>query len=359
MKPNTKKILRVVILCSLMGLITSNHYDLLAQQSTGPITLKALIIDGQNNHGIWPKTTMMLKDYLVATGLFKVDITRTAYTWQGSAYTQTAEFSEITDLLSLYPLSTQKETMITSEPKADPTFMPKFSDYDVIISNFGWRASDWPANTKADFEAYMEAGGGLVVVHAADNPWGNWPAFNEMIGLGGWGGRNTSSGPYVYYSNQGTLEYDVSEGICGSHGPEYEFVVETRAPEHPIMKGLPQHWLHAKDELYDRLRGPAQNMTILATAFSDEEGNLPSWDPGTKGTGRHEPVMMTVDYKKGRVFHTILGHMDYSMECVGFITTLQRGAEWAATGKVTIPIPQDFPNASKSVSRHWISDDSK
>ena len=43
------------------------------------------------------------------------------------------------------------------------------------------------------------------------------------------------------------------------------------------------------------------------------------------------------------MFHTVLGHADYSMNCVGFITTLQRGAEWAATGKVTIPVPKIFP----------------
>ena len=100
-------------------------------------------------------------------------------------------------------------------------------------------------------------------------------------------------------------------------------------------------------------------MTILATAYSDEEANQPSWDPGTKGTGRHEPVMMTIDYKKGRVFHTILGHMDYSMECIGFVTTLQRGTEWAATGQVSIPVPKDFPNASKSISKPWVPNHNK
>ena len=62
-------------------------------------------------------------------------------------------------------------------------------------------------------------------------------------------------------------------------------------------------------------------------------------------------MLMTLEYGKGRVFHTVLGHADYSMNCVGFITTLQRGAEWAATGKVTIPVPKDFPTADKSADR--------
>ena len=40
--------------------------------------LKALIIDGQNNHGIWPKTTQMMKRYLLESGKFEVDIATTA-----------------------------------------------------------------------------------------------------------------------------------------------------------------------------------------------------------------------------------------------------------------------------------------
>jgi type 1 glutamine amidotransferase len=62
---------------------------------------------------------------------------------------------------------------------------------------------------------------------------------------------------------------------------------------------------------------------------------------------------MAINYGKGRIFHTTLGHFDYAMECVGFITTFQRGAEWAATGEVTQAIPDDFPSADQSSSRSW------
>ena|GEM_PF-3427235 len=53
------------------------------------------------------------------------------------------------------------------------------------------------------------------------------------------------------------------------------------------------------------------------------------------------------------VFDSTLGYFDYSMECVGFISTLQRGTECAATGEVTQEIPPDFPAEGKTSTRKW------
>jgi len=314
--------------------------------------LKALIIDGENNHGVWPMTTMMIKDYLEQTDLFSVDINRTTYTWQGPHHNKIDGIDKIQELLDLYPID-GKQTTSVEEPKVDPDFAPNFDQYDLVVSNMGWKASPWSSNVKASFEKYMQEGGGLVVIHAANNSWGDWDEYNKMIGLGGWGGRDVNTGPYVYYDDEDKIHYDKGEGQCGSHGPEFEYLLTTRAEDHPIMKGLPKQWLHTKDELYDRLRGPAENMTVLATAYSDKEGNGPPWDKKVAGTARHEPILSTINYHRGRTFHTAMGHMDYSFECVGFITTLQRGAEWAATGKVTLPIPLDFPSMTTSSARKW------
>ena len=117
-----------------------------------------------------------------------------------------------------------------------------------------------------------------------------------------------------------------------------------RDADHPVTKGMPQTWMHARDELYQGQRGPAANMKILATAFAA---------PNKRGTGAHEPMIWVIPYGKGRCFTTVMGHGDYSMKCTGFVATLQRGAEWAATGKVTIPIPKDFPTADKVSSRKF------
>ncbi len=335
----TLKITFYIILAALL------NFNLGYSQS--PSTkLKALIIDGESNHGIWPKSTFMIKDYLEQTGLFEVDVYRKEFLLLGNAYDKVEGVNDKNDLVTLYPLNDGIERTIVSKPTYDPHFNPDFKKYDVVVSNFGWQATDLPEETKANFEKYMFEGGGLVIIHSGDNSWGEWDAFNKMIGLGGWGGRNEKTGPYVYYNNDNEQVHDTIQGGAGSHGAQHEFLIETRTPEHPIMKGLPKVWLHNKDELYERLRGPAENMTVLATAYSDNSIDK-------RRTGRHEPALMVIDYGKGRVFHTILGHMDYSMECVGFITTLQRGAEWAATGKVTQKVPKDFPNSEAESIRKW------
>ncbi|MEM9587546.1 MAG: ThuA domain-containing protein [Planctomycetota bacterium] len=311
-------------------LLSSIAFSLLISLAPGAHSedqLKALIIDGQNNHNMWPKTTVMMKDYLEETGRFHVEIARTQFTWKGG------------DLLKQFPLKDGRTYQDLGQPKPDPEFKPDFSKYDVVISNFGWKAAAWPEETRLGLERYVRGGGGLVVVHAADNSFGDWPAFNEMIGLGGWDGRNEKSGPYVYLDAEGKEIRDLSPGGGGSHGPQHEFQIVIREPDHPITKGLPRAWMHSQDELYQKLRGPATNMTILATSFAA---------PQYKGTGRHEPMLMTITYGDGRIFHTPMGHSDVSMQCVGFITTLVRGTEWAATNRVTLTeTPEDFPTATE------------
>ena len=223
---------------------------------------RALIVDGQNNHDHWPKITYMIRTYLENSGLFKVDVMRTRYTWNGKKF------------VSDYKISGVPETEDLDKPKADPGFSPDFQKYDLVVINFGWNAAPWPEQTQKSFENFVKKGGGVVIVHAADNSFPEWPAYNEMIGLGGWGDRNEKDGPYVYYDEQSVLRRDQSPGPGGSHGPQHEFQITVRDSQHPITNGMPTVWLHSVDELYDRLRGPAKNMKVLATAYSatDQKG---------------------------------------------------------------------------------------
>lgn len=279
---------------------------LLATTAQAEPALNALIIDGQNNHGNWPQTTKMMKKYLEDTKLFSVDVATTA------------------------------------KSGTDESFQPDFGKYNVVVSNYN--GAPWPKETQEKFLYFVKGGGGFVVVHAANNAFGDWKEYNEMIGLGGWGGRNEKSGPYVYLDEAGKLVRDESKGSGGHHGPQHPFQLIVRDGEHPVTKGMPKAWMHVNDELYDLLRGPGENMHILATAYADKAKG---------GSGRHEPMIFTLEYGQGRVFHTPMGHGNDSQECVGFITTLTRGAEWAATGKVTQPIPSDFPTQDKTSQRKF------
>ncbi len=265
--------------------------------------LKCLIVDGQNNHK-WKETTPVLKKQLEEGGLFACDV-------------------------------------VTSPPeKGDFSgFNPDFAKYAVVVSNYN--GDPWPQAVKDNFEKYMRNGGGFVSYHAADNAFPEWRAYNQMIALGGWGGRDEKSGAMVRF-RAGNMVVEAMPGKGGHHGPRHEFQIATRDPRHPIMKGMPQLWMHAKDELYDSMRGPAENMHILGTALSKPEFG---------GTGENEPLLFTVAYGNGRVFHTMLGHDTEAMNCVGFMVTLRRGAEWAATGKVKQKLPADLPSADKVAVR--------
>ncbi len=261
--------------------------------------LKALIVDGQNNHN-WKQTTPHLKKLLEETGLFVVEVA-------------------------------------TTPPRGKDMsgFKPNFAGYKVVVMNYTGAA--WPEETNKALEKYMADGGGLVIFHAACNAFRPWKEFNEMIGVGGWGGRNETDGPYLYWKD-GKIVRDMTPGPGGSHGSQHPFQLIVREPNHPITKGLPEKFVHSADELYSRLRGPAKNLTVLATAYADKAKG---------GTGNHEPILMVISYGKGRVFHTVLGDNAKPLKSVAFIATYQRGAEWAATGKVTQKVPDDFPGPDK------------
>jgi hypothetical protein len=229
-------------------------------------------------------------------------------------------------------------TVVTAPPAGGDlaAFRPDFARYQVVVLNYDAPDDRWPANLKTSFERYVAGGGGVVAVHAADNAFPGWAAYNEMMGVGGWRGRTEQAGPY-WFVRDGTLASDTSAGRGGSHGKRVPFQVTVREPNHPIVRGLPRVWMHQGDELYARLRGPGRNMTVLATAYSD---------PANAGSGRDEPQLMVLTHGTGRIFHTTMGHDVAALSSVDFVVTFQRGTEWAATGAVTQPVPASFPTAN-------------
>lgn len=248
--------------------------------------LKAVIIDGLNNHD-WAAATAAIRTILEGTGRFTVDV-------------------------STYPK------------------LPDFRRYDVVIDNFNGGYTEtgtrWPPEAERALEAYVRGGGGLVVYHAANNAFLRWPEFNQMIGLG-W--RDPSFGPGIAVGPNGQIvTIPRGQGLPPGHGPRHDFEIFVRDPNHPITRGLPAHWTHPSEQLTHGQHGPAEGLTILTYAFSEV-------------SRQGEPMDWVRDYGKGRVYTTMLGHTwkgeaNPNLDDVYFQALLARGAEWAATGQVTL-----------------------
>jgi type 1 glutamine amidotransferase len=283
-----------------------------ATASFGADPIRVLIIDGVNNHD-WKATTAATKATLESTGRFSVDV-------------DTSPPAEASD-------------------EDWQGWRPSFSDYQVVVSNFNdncWEDGGCELRISKelmrDFETYVHDGGGFVPVHAADNAWTKWVEYNDMIAVGGWGGRKAGVSGFLLREIDGEWKpASPDEGDSGEHGPQRPFSVYHDEPDHPILKGLPAEWMHAKDELYSALRGPADNVAVLAHSVS-------------KVTDEKEPMIMLMEYGEGKILHLPMGHSnDTALQCVGFQTILARGTEYVATGKVTIGIPDSFPGKDKAV----------
>jgi len=274
------------------------------RNTTAP-RIRTVIVTGQDNHN-WKVGHIALAKILRNSGLFSVDIACSPE---------------------------QGDNM------AD--FNVDFSNYDLVVLNYN--GDGWNQEMKSSFIDFVNNGGGVVVYHSADNAFPDWKEYNQITALGGWNDRSTKEGVYAYW-NGTKLVKDKKPGVAGNHGDLHEYILNIRNTDHPVTAGLPAQWKHATDELYDHMRGPANIDDLLFSSFSAVE---------TKGSGREEPLIFTVDYNNARIFHIMLGHPgetvedNPSMQCVGFQTLLLRGAEWAATGKVTQKVPDDFPTAEE------------
>jgi hypothetical protein len=298
--------MRLVFLTAILAAIS------FGQSKTAAEPVRVLIVDGMNNHD-WLAATSAVRGFLTRSGRFLVDVSTTP--------------------------------PATASAREWDGWRPDFTGYQAVIVNFnsGDKANSvrWPPRVEVSFEKYVRDGGGAVFLHAANNAFLNWKAYNEMIGLG-W--REKSFGPGLRVTEDGkVVEVPKGAGFDPGHGPRHDFQVHVLDRDHPITRGMPSVWMHPSEQLTHGQHGPAQGLTILTYALSDV-------------THQNEPMDWVRAYGKGRVYVTMLGHTwkgeaDPDIYCAGFQTLFSRGVEWAATSRVTIPIPPDFPGPDRTVER--------
>ena len=344
-------------------------------QSQAQSKVRVIIIDGQNNHN-WKATTPVMKKALEDSGRFSVDVATTPtqpkapqnpepvkpkepakpkvetpetikkYEQDRKTYENNLrkyeELKKAFDgnraaLLQKYEEEKKefaRQSAVYKEGMAK--FHPDLSKYDVVLSNYN--GDSWSKDFQTDAGAIAQGGQnrpgdrarGQQFVRRLD---GIQP--DDRHGLARQDRRRPAHSGRQRQGNSHQIGRRATAPAIATPG---RFRSSVRDAKHPITKGMPIEWLHASDELYDNMRGPIENVHLLATAYSK----------GPNGTKAHEPMIWTIAYGKGRVFHTPMGHDANAMRCIGFIATLQRGTEWAATGSVTLPLPTNFPTAAKS-----------
>jgi putative membrane-bound dehydrogenase-like protein len=319
---------------------------LLLAISASAAPIRVLIVDGHNNHD-WRSTTDCLQATLEATGRFSVAVS----TAPSQAFPRVPHRSQPADKEALAAARAEfAKVSAAAKTELEPRWQawsPDFKNADVVVLNYnglGWRPEVGEA-----YLDFVRDGGGTVLVHAANNGFRNWESFNELIGLG-W--RPSEFGTAIKVDPDtgkafAAADAELAKGGASGHGSKHAFQVTVRASDHPIMRGLPPVWMHARDELYHHMRGPAEKLTVLSSAWSE---------PKQRGSGYHEPITWETAYGKGRAIVTSMGHLwlgdlsrgePESLYCVGFQTVFARACEYAATGEVTQPVPEGFPGADE------------
>jgi uncharacterized protein len=248
--------------------------------AAAPPKLQALIITGQNGHD-WRAVTPVLRKILEDTGKFEV---RVVEEFRGSG----------------------PETL---------------APYDVVILNYFERKKPelrWGDRADNALLNYVRSGKGLVMFHFSTAAFEGWIEYEKMSG-GNWRPNN------------------------GHHSARHDFTVDIKDSNHPITSGMKASFPQPNDELYANLKWqPDGTYHVLATAYDDHALYKGKARQPTPGAGLHQPMLWTLKYGNGRVFGDALGHDPDAMKSAGFISTLVRGTEWAATGSVTIPLPSEL-----------------
>jgi type 1 glutamine amidotransferase len=179
---------------------------------------------------------------------------------------------------------------IVEDPEALAS--PKLPLWDAVILHFmDWEVPGPGPAARENLKRFVSAGKGMALTHFACGAWDNneWPEFGKLAGR-------------------------VWDPKLRGHDPHGTFRVDIADPDHPITRGLQA--FETLDELYTCLAGDAP-IHIVAKATS-------------KVDKKDYPMAFVLNYGKGRVFHTVLGHDARAYVSPGVGELMRRGCAWAA-----------------------------
>ena len=188
---------------------------------------------------------------------------------------------------------------------------PGFEGYDAVIIDVS--NAKWDDKTKESLISYIDNGGGVVMLGASPLAFGDWAELSDLTG--------------------------VKAGEMSKTDNPYKISVINKKTDHQVMKGLHKNWMHDEDYMILNTTTLGDNVDVLAVAWADSLHG---------GNGLYIPAIFSSSHGKGRVLCTTFGTAASKdnlkpLQCAGFITILQRGAEWAATGEVSQAAPVEFP----------------
>jgi type 1 glutamine amidotransferase len=245
--------------------------------------IQVLIVTGRDDHD-WRGATPLMRQYLDAAGIFETRIAE--------------EFRD-----------------------AGPESLNRY-DVAVLVYSNKKPEDHWTERSKTALLDFVKSGKGLVVYHHSSTAFKEWPEYARMCGGN-------------YYGK-------------AQHSPVHDFTVDFVDRQHPITRGLAKSFRQTQDELYASMQmQPPGSYHVLATAWDDHTLYNGKFKTPLPGPGANEPLLWTVQYGKGRVFATMIGHSAKAAQSRGFQVTFTRGVEWAATGEVTQAPPPDMADTEE------------
>jgi hypothetical protein len=280
--------------------------------------IKVLIVDGMSNHS-WEQTTKIVRAVYALGGFFSVDVSTAPKVAAASAW---------------------------------EAWKPDFRQYEVVLMNYNSGDAsgslNWPADKRALLEDFVKGGGGLYILHAANNSFPDWPEYNKMIATG-W--RKSGFGSAIKVESDLKLTLiPPGTGSGTEHGNRADAPIRI-LKRHPINKGYPDAYLASTLEIYQYARGPAANCEVLSYAYDG---------PASGNSNINWPIEILIDYGKGQVYNATPGHvwagesMPNAVRDVSFQTTLLRATEWLARKEILYPVPEDFNTETKVVFRNLV-----